>query len=205
MLIALGYRGQIMNHYIEITLLPNTGVNLFSLWSKVFQQVHLGLVEMQDDQGLVPIGISFPEYVTGKKYSILGSKLRLLARDEAILSRFNVGQWLSRLSDYTHCTGIRPVPESIAGYAIYRREQPKTNKDRLARRYARRHSVDHATAVKYYDEMVPKTTGTPFIRLHSLSSNQSFCLWIKKTNLEEPAGMTFSRYGLSSESTVPEF
>ena len=39
-----------MKHYIEITLLPNPDINLLSLWSKVFQQIHLGLVEMQDEQ-----------------------------------------------------------------------------------------------------------------------------------------------------------
>ena len=79
-----------MNYYIEITLIDNSDLNLFSLWSKVFQQIHLGLVEIQDDQGRVPIGLSFPDYVTGEKYSVLGGKLRLLAKDEAILSRFNI-------------------------------------------------------------------------------------------------------------------
>ncbi|MBE0472372.1 MAG: type I-F CRISPR-associated endoribonuclease Cas6/Csy4, partial [Methyloprofundus sp.] len=37
-----------MKHYIELTLLPNTDINAFTLWSKVYQQIHLGLVEMQD-------------------------------------------------------------------------------------------------------------------------------------------------------------
>ena len=71
-----------MRFYCEITLLPNPEVNLNFLWSKVFQQIHLGLVEMQDEQRRVPIGISFPEYVIGEKYSVLGDKLRLFAQDE---------------------------------------------------------------------------------------------------------------------------
>jgi CRISPR-associated protein (Cas_Csy4). len=66
---------------LEITLLPNPEVGKNFLWSKVFQQIHLGLVEMQDDQARVPIGLSFPEYITGEKYSVLGGKLRLLAKD----------------------------------------------------------------------------------------------------------------------------
>ena len=213
-----------MNYYIEITLIENSDLNLFSLWTKVFQQIHLGLVEMQDNQTRVPIGLSFPDYVTGEKYSVLGGKLRLFAKDEATLSRFNISKWLSRLSDYVHCTSIRPVPEKLTGYAIYQREQPKTNKERLARRYAKRHNVDYETALNgiidltakltpnadykmqfRYCDMPKKIVPTPFIRLKSLSSEQKFCLWIKKTMVAEPSGTTFSSYGLSAVSTVPEF
>lgn len=213
-----------MNYYLEITLLPNTDINLFGLWSKVFQQIHLGLVEMQDEQGRVPIGVAFPEYVQGDKYSVLGGKLRLLAEHEATLSQFNASHWLARLSDYVHCTSIRPVPEKLSGYAIYQREQPKTSKERLARRYAKRHGMDLETALHSsidlttkpppdavyktqfrYCDMPQKAVTTPFIRLKSLSGGQTFCLWIKKTVVAEPSGATFSRYGLSAVSTVPEF
>lgn len=185
-----------MKHYIEVTLIDNSDINFFSLWSKVFQQIHLGLVEIQDDQGHVPIGLSFPEYISGEKVSLLGSKLRLLAKDEASLVQFNTAKWLSRLSDYVHCTSIRPVPEKITAYAIYQRQQPKTNPERLARRYAKRHRVDYDTAlngtvvlsvkptqsiednkaVMRYSEMPHQVIATPFIRLKSLSNEQAFCL-----------------------------
>ena len=194
-----------MKCYLEITLLPNPEVGINFLWSKVFQQIHLGLVEMQDEQGRVPIGVSFPDYVTGEKQSVLGGKLRLFAKDEATLSRFNASQWLSRLSDYVHCTSIRPVPEKLTGYAIYQREQPKTSKERLARRYAKRHNEDYDTAVLRYSSMVYKTIALPFIRLKSLSGNKEFCLWIKKTEVAELSGTAFGSYGLSAVSTVPEF
>ncbi|MFA5919798.1 MAG: type I-F CRISPR-associated endoribonuclease Cas6/Csy4 [Methylococcaceae bacterium] len=194
-----------MRFYLEITLLPNPEVGINFLWSKVFQQIHLGLVEMQDERGRVPIGLSFPDYVTGEKYSVLGGKLRLFAKNEATLSRFNISKWLSRLSDYVHCTSIRPVPEKLTGYAIYQREQPKTNKERLARRYAKRHNVDYDTALSCYSSMAHQTITTPFIRLKSLSSDKAFCLWIKKTVVTEPSGTTFSSYGLSAVSSVTEF
>ena len=194
-----------MKFYMEITLLPNPEVGKHFLWSKVFQQIHLGLVERQDEQGRVPIGVSFPDYVTGEKYSVLGGKLRLLAKDEITLSQFNASQWLSRLSDYVHCTSIRPVPEKLTGHAVYRREQPKTNKERLARRYAKRHNEDYNMAVSRYSEMAHKTIASPFIRLKSLSGDQEFCLWIKKVMMAEPSGATFSSYGLSAVSSVPEF
>ena len=62
-----------MKHYIEITLIDNFDINLFSLWSKVFQQIHLGLVEIQDDQGRVSIGLSFPEPIFNKAPSDLAN------------------------------------------------------------------------------------------------------------------------------------
>lgn len=194
-----------MNYYLEITLLPNTELNFFSLWSKLFQQIHLGLVEMQDEHGKIPIGVAFPEYVTGEKYSVLGSKLRLLAADEASLTRFNAPHWLARLSDYVHCTSIRPVPEKLTGYAIYQRQQPKTSNERLARRYAKRNKVDYDTALMHYSDRAHKGIAAPFIRLKSLSADQAFCLWIKKTVVAERTGSTFSSYGLSAISSVPEF
>jgi len=230
-----------MKFYMEITLLPNPEVGIHFLWSKIYQQIHLGLVEMQDDQKRVPIGVSFPEYVVGgrsqlpashdartslciDKYSVLGGKLRLFAEDEATLAKFDAAKWLARLSDYVHCTGIRPVPEKLKGHAVYQREQPKTNKERLARRYAKRHGVDLETALYSeidltvkpppnkdyktqfrYCDMPQKAVTTPFIRLQSLSGGQTFCLWIKKTVVAKPSGAAFSRYGLSAVSTVPEF
>jgi CRISPR-associated endonuclease Csy4 len=194
-----------LNYYQELSLFPQEEIPINFLWSKVFQQIHLGLVEMQDEQGRVRIGLSFPEYIAGEKFSLLGGKLRLFAKDEVSLSQFNASKWLTRLSDYVHCSSIRPVPEKLIGHAIYQREQPKTNKERLARRYVKRHDVDYNSALKCYSKMDQKTISTPFIRLKSLSGGNEFCLWIKKTVATEPSGMAFSSYGLSAASTVPEF
>lgn len=221
-----------MGFYCEITLLPNPEVNIYFLWSKVYQQIHLSLVEMQDDQGRVPIGISFPEYVTGERFSVLGGKLRLFAADEATLTKFDATKWLSRLSDYVHCTSIRPVPDRVKGYAIYQRLQPKTNPERLARRYLRRWEKHHpgetapdlatvlsrelpfsvkdgaGAVVKQtlrYCDMSPSAVRVPFIRLQSLSGGHSFCLWIQKKTVEAAVAGPFSCYGLSVAATVPEF
>jgi CRISPR-associated endonuclease Csy4 len=214
-----------MRCYQEITLIPNADINRNFLWSKTFQQIHLGLVEIQDAQKRVPIGLSFPEYKLGEKFGVLGSKLRLFAPDETVLAQFDADKRLGRLSDYVHCTGIRSVPGAVKGYAIYQREQPKTGRERLARRYARRHGLDYETAfngkvelsARYdnttecermlmsYSEMPHKTITTPFIRLKSLSNGNTFCLWIKKTDVENYNDGIFTTYGLSSTATVPEF
>lgn len=214
-----------MKSYQELTLLPQEEINIYFLWSKTFQQIHLGLVETQNTQKRVPIGLSFPEYKIGEKFGVLGSKLRLFAPDEIALVQFDAGKRLSRLSDYVHFTSIRQVPSEVKGYAVYQREQPKTNKERLARRYAKRHNLNYETVLNdqvelstkpeigtvsgkvlmSYGHMPHKIVTTPFIRLTSLSSSNAFCLWIKKKGMEHSNDGMFSSYGLSSTSTVPEF
>lgn len=194
-----------MKCYLEITLLPNPEVNVNFLWSKTFQQIHLGLVEMQDEHKQVSIGVSFPEYKMGDKFGVLGSKLRLFANEEATLVRFNASKWLDRLNDYVHCTSIRPVPEKITSHAIYRRKQPKASKHRLARRYARYRQVEYETALQHYMKLSQEKISLPYIRLKSMSSNNNFCLWIDRIETTSPAHGFFSTYGLSTQSTVPEF
>ena len=212
-----------MRFYLEITLLPNPEVGLNFLWSKVFQQLHLGLVETQDSEERGAIGIGFPKYRAEDKRLSLGDKCRLFAEDDTTLERFNAPQRLARISDYVDCTGIRPVPDKLLGYSIYRRVQPKTNPERLARRYAMRHGLDLETAMtttvelktpagdvgypttfRYADMAVP-SVALPFIRLQSLSGGQTFCLWIAKSEVAVPVAGSFSAYGLSSVATVPEF
>lgn len=212
-----------MKFYQELKLLPEEEINIHFLYSKVYQQLHLGFVEALDADRRAAIGVSFPKYWIADKGFGLGDKIRLFAADEATLARFDAPKWLARLSDYVHCTGIRPVPEKISGYAIYRRKRPKTNPERLARRYAKRHGLDLAAALtepvelkttpdnadsptvfRYSDMPVP-SVALPFIRLQSLSGGQTFCLWIAKTETAAPAAGSFSAYGLSSAATVPEF
>ena len=194
-----------MRCYQEITLLPNPEVGLNFLWSKVFQQIHLGLVEMQDERKRAPIGVGFPKYRVEEKRFTLGDKCRLFAADEDMLQRFDTQKRLARLNDYVHCTGVRPVPANISGHAVYRRVQLKTNPQRLARRYAKRHGIGLDEALLCYKGMEPVSIRTPFIRLKSLSSGEAFCLWIDKVAASEASAGSFSCYGLSATGTVPEF
>jgi CRISPR-associated endonuclease Csy4 len=196
-----------MNYYLEITLLSNPDINLFSLWSKAYQQIHLGLVEMQDAQGHVPIGVSFPEYTQEKPYGILGEKLRLFAPEPKMLEAFNVDKWLSRLSDYVHYTSIRQVPANLKGHATYQRYQPKAfaQRERLARRYAKRHNMDYDSALAYYKDNRKEPSDVPFIHLTSLSGGQAFRFFIKKIPRDVAVKGNYNTYGLSTIATVPEF
>jgi CRISPR-associated endonuclease Csy4 len=212
-----------MRYYQEITLLPNPEVGLNFLWSKVFQQLHLGFVENVNDESKASIGVSFPKYwIKDKKFG-LGDKCRLFALDEAGLAGFSAQQRLSRLTDYVHCTSVRPTPDKVTGYAVFQRVQVKTNPVRLARRYARRKGLDferawqepvilrnadgesdYLTEFRYCEMPIPEVE-LPFIRLRSLSGGQTFCLWIAKTSAPVAVEGEFTTYGLSRTATVPEF
>ena len=91
-----------MQHYIDITLLPNDEIGHYFLWGKLYQQVHLALVEQEQGQ----VGVSFPEY--SKSQPRLGRKLRLFAINEQGLKQLDLSKWLTRLLDYCHISSIRP-------------------------------------------------------------------------------------------------
>jgi CRISPR-associated endonuclease Csy4 len=88
-----------MNFYQELTLLPTDDIGHYFLWSKIYQQLHLALVELTGGQG-GSVGFSFPEYSANQPR--LGRKLRVFAPTEAQLTQCNVRKWLERLSDYCH-------------------------------------------------------------------------------------------------------
>jgi CRISPR-associated endonuclease Csy4 len=192
-----------MNCYLEITLLPDAEIGLHFLWEKVYQQLHLGLVEMQDGNGKAPIGIALPAY--NAEAHQLGNKLRLLAETAGQLEGFNAQHWLSRLNDYVHLTGIRNVPDRIQTYACYPRIQPKSNNARLARRKAKRENISFEQALAVLEKYPDKRTDAPYVWIKSQSSGERFRLFIGYVAVCERMGTGFSAYGLSSQSSVPIF
>ena len=194
-----------MKNYLDITLLPDADIALYFLWEKVYQQLHLALVETQGTNKQVKIGVSFPEY--NRERFHLGSKLRLFAPSSDDLEAININQWLSRLTDYVHITSIRDVPETkVEGYAHFKRLQLKSNNERLARRRVKRKKVREEEANIYYKDRKEVYSRAPFIRIKSLSSDKQYRLLIdfeKAETLQTAKG--FSTYGLSSKSTVPIF
>lgn len=204
-----------MDYYQEITLIDQAEISPYFLWSKIYMQLHFALVEMKDQYNQVPIGISFPDYVyetkENKRSKVgLGGKLRIFSISEIDLQKLDIRKWLDRLLDYTHITSVRPVPEKrITGYAIYRRKQVKTNPQRLARHRVKRGGIGFDEALARYSNVVT-TTDLPYIQLQSLSTSDEqdkrcFKLFIEKKSAEKSETQFFSTYGLSSQSSVPEF
>ncbi len=194
-----------MKCYIEITLLPSADISSYFLWEKIYQQLHLVLVEAQGSNNTVKVGVSFPEY-DASQYQ-LGHKLRLFAQSGEVLENLNVNKWLSRLSDYLHITSIRDVPEKVEGYVFFKRIQLKSNNDRLARRKAKRKNISYEQAKAHYDGRKEQYSRAPFIRIKSHSSDKRYRLIIARVDADSGAQIDdgFSTYGLSARSAVPVF
>ena len=192
-----------MNYYCDISLLPDSEVGLGFLWSKVFMQVHLALVEHSTVENKSLVAVSFPEY--GESKFPLGKKMRLLSTEQDQLNDLNVRDWLLRFEDYTHCTSIKPVPSNVEEYAYFKRKHLKTNAERLARRRAKRKNESFEDALKHYSNFKDQKSKLPYINLNSLSKSERFKVFIERIPKSEATIGTFGCYGLSSSATVPIF
>ncbi|MES9906057.1 MAG: type I-F CRISPR-associated endoribonuclease Cas6/Csy4 [Sedimenticola sp.] len=192
-----------MNFYQEITLLPDTEVNLGFIWQKTYQQLHLALVENKISEHESAIALSFSKY--GGKLFPLGDKLRLFAQTEEQLQKFDVGKWLNRLTDYTHLSRIRQVPEKIEGHACFKHVKPKGSKENLARRRAKRKGETLQQALAYFESYEEKQSRLPYIHMHSETNGHRFRLYIEQQTKDQPQSGLFSCYGLSGNTTVPMF
>lgn len=200
-----------MNYYIEVTLIENDKFSPYELWSQLYPQLHLALAEVKNSDNKVNIGFAFPQYRFHQEKGIgfIGTKLRLFASSESDLKKLDISRWLERIEDYVHITSIREVPQDVKSYAIYKRKQVKTNAQRLARHRVKRGDIGFDEALARYSNIVT-TTNLPYIEMKSLStsdqqSEKRFKLFIEKQPATKSESQVFSSYGLSSESSVPEF
>lgn len=194
-----------MKYYQDITLLPDSETDVYFLWQKVYQQLHLGLVEVKDESNQVTLGLSWPHYQYSSSRKHLGNKLRVFAQNEKELHDLNIDKWLARLRDYVHITQIRSVPENIVEYACFKRVNVKSNKERLARRKAKREGISFDKALEQLSMMEEKRVDFPYIKLKSLSHGEFFPLFIQRKIVGDSYSGKWSCYGLSARATVPLF
>jgi len=193
-----------MKHYIDIILLPDPEIPLYFLWEKVYQQLHLALVEIKEADNKAKVGVGFPQY-DEHQYQ-LGCKLRLFAPSSELLEKLNINQWLSRLTDYVHISSIKNVPEKITTYVVFKRVQLKTSNTRLARRKAKREGISQQQALAYLQDHHEKTSRLPYIHIKSCHTEHRYHLLIARVETDNGQITNgFSCYGLSSTSSVPVF
>ena len=192
-----------MSYYQEISLLPNADIGVYFLWQKLYQQIHIALVENKNADNASTIGVGFSEY-NADKYS-LGTKLRLFAEDEKSLEQMQCEKWLNRLSDYAHLGRIKPVPEKLAGHACFKHIKLKGNKEKLARRRAKRRGETLQQALAHFEDFEEQRIKLPYINMSSETNGQRFRLFIEKQAMEQPQTGLYSCYGLSNTTTVPLF
>ena len=212
-----------MNYYQEITLLPDVEISLGFLWKNVFQQVHIALVEHKIAENQSAVAVGFPDYRNAK--FPLGNKLRLFAKDQASLEKLAIDKWLTRLEDYVHIKGIKPVPDLVT-YVSFVRKQVKSP-ERVERDMQQKAALWSAKSGKPVAECLTdleksKPTALcslPFIYLHSQQTkqrspekNSKFPLFIDMHEQNAAQEGLFDCYGLSAKAndknifaTVPCF
>ena len=215
-----------MNYYQDITFVSNTEINLGFIWQKVFQQVHIALVDngydivRKGEDGREThlkkskIGVSFPAYAD--KVFPLGNTLRLLAAEHALLEGLNIEKWLHRLQDYVSISSIKEVPDSVA-YVGFRRNRIKgemrleRSLQKKARHIADKFGVDFKkTLAELQESHVFEKLDLPYIQVESQSSAASerkprFKLFIDKIEYQHSQYGEYDCYGLSKTATVPWF
>lgn len=184
--------------------MPNQEVPVNFLIKKVMTVIHLICVESEHCTGAVNLGLGFPQY--NKEEKNLGSVIRLFAYSYDILRNATCDHRMQRLDDYIRKGEILEVPSDIREYVQYKRIQFKTNKERLMRRYAKRHNMDIGQVENLYVGYSSQKENLPYVMMDSLSSGLRFRLYIDEVKqLENSSPLIFNCYGLTVSGSLPYF
>lgn len=185
-----------MDHYVEVTLLPDTDFPAPMLMSALFAKLHRVLVQI----GSTDIGISFPTIAANH----LGNILRIHG-NAAALKDLMERSWLAGIRDHSDVKEIRPVPVG-ASQCCVKRVQSKSSVERLRRRYQKRFSDALPEDIaKRIPDSVEQRLSLPYVRLTSMSTGNDFLLFLQQLKVEQSQTGVFNAYGLSSDGTVPWF
>jgi len=187
-----------MDHYVDLKLLPDPEIAQPHLMGALFSKLHLTLVNQRSEH----IGISFPAVQDAPPW--LGDCLRLHG-SQADLTAMMATPWMAGMRDHVQASGILAVPPN-ARFRAVSRVQAKSNPDRLRRRQMRRHGIDITEALARVPDTAAERLDLPYVQLRSLSTVQSFKLFIRHGALQDAASPgVFGAYGLSQTATVPWF
>jgi len=199
-----------MKYYIDIKLLGDTEITLGFIWQKVYSEVHLALVRQKDNDEMIGLGLSLPNY---NQSFPLGDTIRLFAQTKEELTALKIEERLKKFVDYLNIESIKEVPNDIKTYVTFSRKRFKSNAEirRLAKRYAKRNNISEEEALAEYTLTEEKYTKLkeknklPFINIKSTSTNQFLKVFIEKKEMDKEEIGKFNTFGLSKTSTVPWF
>lgn len=192
------------DHYRDVRLQPDPELGAQMLMDALFNKLHRALVEL----GPGDIGISFPDYSLSPR--TLGARLRIHGSRKA-LEALQEARWLGALHDYVIVTPVAPVPAATE-HCIVRRQQAKTNAERIRRRWARRHGKTLEEARREIPDSAARRVRLPSVVLRSRSTadgqpgGRRFHLFVHQSKpVQSPRNGQFNAYGLSTTATVPWF
>lgn len=184
-----------MESYQEIRVLPDLEFGAELLMAALFAKLHRALGRYAAGK----IGVSFPHYAKRP-----GDIIRLHSRAET-LAAFGQIPWLKGLQDHIEVSVIRDVPFGVK-YRCFSRVQVKSNAQRLRRRSVKKGWLTEEEALERIPDSKSQVTSLPFIHVKSLSSGETFRLFIHMGEESSvPVDGEFGAYGLSSGATVPWF
>lgn len=194
-------------YFIEITCLPDEDVSTGFVLGKIMDVLHLCLVNLEKQLGVNPVGISFPGYRYGEDSAPqIGVKIRLFSRDAAHLESLGLASQLRRFDDYVHIRSVSRLERPNVRFAIFKRVQPKSSKERLIRRQMKRTGQPEDVVRAQYQDFSEQHTKLPYVNMQSHSSANPFRLFVQKQEaVQTDAEWQFSSYGLSSTVPVPDF
>jgi CRISPR-associated endonuclease Csy4 len=190
-----------MKHYLDITLIPSQEVPINIIWSKVYLQFHLAIVEAKKNNENSEIAAYFPNYIFSAKLASIGNKLRVFSKFSIDIDCENFKKHFSRLSDYIHISCVKDVPANINEHAIVSRFRVLAGKKSLEKRREKRNHLQYKPIVAKENEMA--RYNPPWIVLKSLSGKQSFSLFVSQKMAHNEVIDNRDSYGLSASATVP--
>jgi CRISPR-associated endonuclease Csy4 len=187
-----------MDHYLDLTLLPDPEFTVTHLMSALVNKLHRGLHDLRRTD----VGISFPEVETAGHG--LGSRLRLHGSAEA-LGSFMTLNWLNGMRDHLALSEVNPVPAHIRWRCVSR-VQVDSSPERARRRLIKRHGISAEEALERIPDSSAKRCALPFVQLRSNGTGNNFRLFIRHGPLlDKPTYGNFSGYGLSPDASIPWF
>lgn len=183
-----------MNHYIDITLLPDPEFKATVLLNSLYAKFHKALCDLHSTS----VGISFPKYKV-----TLGNILRIHG-DKTALNDLQSLDWIGGMSGYCNVGEIAPVPDGVK-FRNVSRIQTTMSQSKL-KRLLKRGSITEEEVKNYRAKMFTRGLDNPYVELLSGSNGHKHRRYIEFGELlDMPVKGEFDQFGLSKTATVPWF
>jgi CRISPR-associated endonuclease Csy4 len=186
-----------MDHYLDLRLRADPEFPQHQLMDALFARLHRALVPL-DSTG---IGLSFPD-ARGLRGG-LGARMRLHGT-EAALEPIASLSWLVGMRDHVDASDLNDAPRNARLIAV-RRVQAKSNAERVRRRQMKRKGWTADEAMAAIPDTAAQSLDLPFLTVRSISTGQTFRLFVRQQVAPLPAEGRFNAYGFSTEATLPYF
>ncbi|SFK97851.1 CRISPR-associated protein, Csy4 family [Nitrosomonas aestuarii] len=183
-----------MNHYIDISILPDPEFPATVLMNSLYSKFHKVLYELH----ATTIGVSFPRHQL-----TLGNLLRVHGNRSLLYSiqQFN---WIGAMSGYCKISEVSPVPTDTKFRTVSRKQTNMSNAK--LNRLIKRGTITEQQVKNYKAKMFSKGMDIPYLELQSASNGHKHRRYIEFGELlDEPVQGQFDQFGLSKSATVPWF